>query len=75
MSRTYDLERHIRFYQSSIDRRTLELAESYRGLRESYVIFICRNDYCRGVLALYKRKSVIEGARTLNIGTAPMSTF
>ena len=28
----YDLERRIRFYQSSIDRRTLEPAESYRML-------------------------------------------
>ena len=61
----YDLERRIRFYQSSIDRRTLEPAESYRQLRESYIIFICTDDYYGRGLALYKRKSVIEGAEDL----------
>ena len=63
--RAYDLEKRIRFYQSSIDRRTLEPAESYRQLRESYVIFICTDDYYGRGLALYKRKSVIEGAEDL----------
>ncbi len=61
----YDLERRIRFYQSSIDRRTLEPAESYRQLRESYIIFVCTDDYYKRGLALYKRKSVIEGAEDL----------
>ena len=61
----YDLERRIRFYQSSIDRRTLEPAESYRQLRESYIIFICTDDYYGRGLALYKRKSVIDGAEDL----------
>ena len=61
----YDLERRIRFYQSSIDRRTLEPAESYRQLKESYIIFICTDDYYGRGLALYKRKSVIEGAEDL----------
>ena len=63
--RAYDLERRIRFYQSSIDRKTLEPAESYRQLRESYVIFVCTDDYYGRGLALYKRKSVIEGAEDL----------
>ena len=61
----YDLERRIRFYQSSIDRRTLEPAESYRQLRESYIIFVCTDDYYKRGLALYKRKSVIEGAEDI----------
>ncbi len=61
----YDLERRIRFYQSSIDRKTLEPAESYRKLRESYIIFVCTDDYYSRGLALYKRKSVIEGAADL----------
>ena len=63
--RPYDLERRIRYYQSSIDRRTLEPAESYRQLRESYVIFVCTDDYYKRGLALYKRKSIIEGAEDL----------
>ena len=61
----YDLERRIRFYQSSIDRRTLEPAESYRQLRESYIIFVCTDDYYGRGLALYKRKSVIDGAEDI----------
>ena len=61
----YDLERRIRFYQSSIDRRTLEPAESYRQLRESY-IFFCTDDYYGRGLALYMRKSVIDGAEDLS---------
>ena len=58
----YDLERRIRYYQSPLDRRTLEVSEHYRDLKDSYVIFICTDDYYKRGLALYKRKSVIEGA-------------
>ena len=63
---TSDLEKRIRYYQSSIDRRTLEVSEDYRDLRQSYVIFICTNDYYKRGLALYKRKSVIEGAEDIS---------
>lgn len=62
---SYDLEKRIRYYQSSIDRRTLKSAESYRELRESFVIFICTDDYYRRGLAVYRRKSVIEGAEDI----------
>lgn len=57
---SYDLEKRIRYYQSSIDRRTLETSENYRDLRQSYVIFICTDDYYKRGLAVYKRKSVVE---------------
>lgn len=60
-----DLERRIRYYQSSLDRRTLEVSERYRDLKDSYVIFICTEDYYKRGLALYKRKSVIEGAEDI----------
>lgn len=59
---SYDLERRIRYYQSSIDRRTLKSSENYRDLRQSYIIFICTNDYYKRGLAVYRRKSVIKGA-------------
>ena len=61
----FDLERRIRYYQSSLDRRTLEVSEHYRDLKSSYVIFICTEDYYKRGLALYKRKSVIEGAEDI----------
>ncbi len=57
----YDLERRVRLHQSGIDRRILESAESYRQLRES----ICTDDHSGRGLALYKRKSVIDGAEDL----------
>lgn len=57
---SYNLEKRIRYYQSSIDRRTLETSENYRDLRQSYVIFICTDDYYKRGLAVYKRKSVVE---------------
>ena len=60
-----DLEERIRYYQSSLDRRTLEVSENYRDLRESYVIFVCTDDYFKRGLAIYKRKSVIEGAEDI----------
>ena len=62
---SYGLEKRIRYYQSSIDRRTLKSAESYRELRQSFVIFICTDDYYKRGLAVYKRKSVIEGAEDI----------
>ena len=61
----YDLERRIRYYQSSLDRRTLEVSEHYRDLKPSYVIFVCTDDYYKRGLALYRRKSVIEGAEDI----------
>ena len=61
----YDLERRIRYYQSSLDRRTLEVSEHYRDLKDSYVIFVCTDDYYKRGLALYKRKGVIEGAEDI----------
>ena len=61
----YDLERRIRYYQSSLDRRTLEVSERYRDLKSSYVIFVCTDDYYGRGLALYKRKSVIDGAEDI----------
>lgn len=62
---SHDLEKRIRYYQSSIDRRTLEAAQNYRDLRQSYVIFICTEDYYKRGLAVYRRKSVIEGAEDI----------
>lgn len=62
---SHDLEKRIRYYQSSIDRRTLEAAQNYRDLRQSYVIFICTDDYYKRGLAVYQRKSVIKGAEDI----------
>lgn len=55
------LERRCRYYQSAIDRRVLEKGQFYQELSESYVIFVCNFDYYKKGLALYRRKSVVEG--------------
>ena len=44
---------------------TLKSAESYRELRQSFVIFICTDDYYKRGLAVYRRRSVIEGAEDI----------
>lgn len=56
------LEKRVRYYQSGIDRHTLEAGEDYEELCDSYVIFICINDYYKAGLAVYERESRIKDA-------------
>ncbi len=56
------LEKRIRYYQSGIDRHSLETESEYEELNDSYVIFICANDYFGAGLAVYERESHIKGA-------------
>lgn len=55
------LEMRIRYYQSGIDRRTLEKANDYRHLSQSYVIFVCDFDYYQRGSALYERTIFVNG--------------
>lgn len=55
-----DLERRVRYYQSGIDRHTLKKKESYRNLKESYIIFVCSMDYFGFGKAVYRRKMILE---------------
>ena len=56
------LERRVRYYQSGMDRHALETGADYEELPESYVIFICAQDYFKAGLAVYERESRIKGA-------------
>lgn len=56
------LERRIRYYTSGIDRRSLEINADYEELSDSFVIFICVEDYFGAGLAVYERESHIKGA-------------
>ena len=58
-----NLEMRVRYYQSGIDRRTLEKGVHYADLKESYVIFVCAFDYFEHGLAVYERKSFMMGAK------------
>ncbi len=55
------LLKRTRYYQSLMDRRSLEAGKDYRELPESYIIFVCDFDYFDTGLAVCKRKTVIEG--------------
>lgn len=48
-----DLSRRSRYYQGMIDLNTIEKGESYKKLKESYVIFICTFDPFRQGKAQY----------------------
>lgn len=56
-----DLPRRIRYYQGTMDRRALESGRDYRELPDSFIIFVCAFDYFGGGLAVYRRKTVLEG--------------
>lgn len=56
-----DLERRVRYYQSGIDRHTLKKKELYKGLKESYIIFVCSTDYFGYGKAVYERESKLKG--------------
>ena len=56
------LEKRIRYYLSGIDRHSLEMNEDYEKMSDSFVIFICVEDYYCAGLAVYERESHIKGA-------------
>ena len=56
------LEKRVRYYQSGIDRRTLEAGEDYEELKDSYVIFVCTSDYFGKGLAVYEKESHVKDA-------------
>ncbi len=55
----------VRFYQGTMDRRVLETSKDYRELPDSFIIFVCDFDYFGGGLAVYKRKTVLEGCEDI----------
>lgn len=56
------LEKRIRYYESGIDRHSLEINADYEELSDSFVIFLCVEDYFGAGLAVYERESHIKGA-------------
>jgi len=66
MSNDKDIEYRIRYYQGKIDRETLRKGAAYDELPDSYIVFVCNFDYFKRGLAVYKRKSVIEGCEDVS---------
>ncbi len=50
-----------RFYESMMDRRSLESGKDYEELPDSYIIFVCNFDFFDTGLAVCKRKQCIDG--------------
>jgi len=55
------LPRRGRYYQSSMDRRSLESGKDYSELPDSFIIFVCDFDYFNLGLAVYERQMIIKG--------------
>ena len=60
-----DLPRRIRYYQGTMDRRALESGRDWE-LPDSFIIFVCGFDYFSGGLAVYRRKTVLEGREDIS---------
>lgn len=56
------LEKRIRYYQSNMDRHTLDKGAHYDELTDSYVIFVCNFDYYGKGLAVYEKYAGVKGA-------------
>ena len=57
------IEKRVRYYQSSIDYDNLKKGASYKNLKDSYVIFICKSDPFRCGFPSYEVKSYLESER------------
>ena len=51
---THDLPKRTRYYQALCDSEALNKGESYRNLKEQYIIFICPDDIFKQGRAVYK---------------------
>lgn len=54
------IEKRVRFYQSGIDRKILEVGKDYTELRDSFIIFICTYDPFDKGLAVYEKESKLK---------------
>ena len=66
-----DLPRRLRYYQSMVDANALIKGEDYTKLKESYIIFICKNDPVGKNLPVYSYLETCQEDKNilLNDGT------
>ena len=55
-----DLPQRIRYYQGMLDKATLDSGKDYRGLKQTYIIFICTFDAFGWGLPVYERVQRVE---------------
>lgn len=61
MEDTHDLPKRTRYYQALCDSEALNKGESYRNLKEQYIIFICPDDIFKQGRAVYRFKNLELG--------------
>lgn len=58
MEDTHDLPKRTRYYQALCDSEALNKGDSYRNLKEQYIVFICPDDIFKQGRAVYKFKNL-----------------
>ena len=58
MEDTHELPKRTRYYQALCDSEALNKGESYRNLKEQYIIFICPDDIFKQGRAVYRFKNL-----------------
>ena len=70
-----NLPKRSRYYQSAIDMSSLSPGDSYRKLKESYVIFLCLSDPFDEKLPVYFFENVCEGGKRRKLGDGAYKVF
>ena len=72
---THELPKRARYYQALCDSEALNKGESYRNLKEQYIIFICPNDIFKQERAVYKFKNLEIGHPDHELGDLCFKSF
>ena len=70
-----NLPKRARYYQSLIDCNDLLRGKDYSKLRESYIIFICKNDLFGKGFSRYSFKEICDEDRETELGDATHKIF
>ena len=72
---THELPKRTRYYQALCDSEALNKGESYRNLKEQYIIFICPDDIFKHGRAVYRFKNLEIGHPEHELGDQCYKNF
>ncbi|MBR6941754.1 MAG: Rpn family recombination-promoting nuclease/putative transposase [Fibrobacter sp.] len=75
MEYTHELPKRTRYYQALCDSEALNKGESYRNLKEQYIIFICPDDIFKQGRAVYRFKNLEIGHPEHDLGDLCFKNF
>ena len=75
MENTHELPKRTRYYQALCDSEALNKGESYRNLKEQYIIFICPDDIFKQGRAVYRFKNLEIGHPEHELGDQCFKNF